>query len=247
MITLKKKKVLFGTCLLAAVFLAITGCSNKIAKTSNDTQEVVSAESILNQLSDEEKNAAADMVNIANEDVENEVPMVDLPKGIIGEKAEVQRLEELRNLIISCYEIPKDYYESTRYYYNKVDLDNDGEEELFVVVMGPYTSGTGGSSALWVSTNEGKLHVIQDFTLVNSPIIVSDKLTNGVHDLIVPFNGGGAQSQYSILEFHGEGYPRVYDGKMSKDLEGVTGYAIIANDLGEEMNQGIIGMNLLEE
>ena len=246
MITLKKKKV-FVTCLLAAVFLAITGCSNKIAKTSNDTQEVVSAESILNQLSDEEKNAAADMVNIANEDVENEVPMVDLPKGIIGEKAETQRLEGLRNLIISYYEIPKDYYESTRYYYNKVDLEDDGEEELFAIVMGPYTSGSGGSNALWVTNNEGELHVKQDFTIVNTPIIVSDNLTNGVHDLIVPFYGGGAQSQYSILEFQGDGYPRVSDGKMSKDLEGVTGYAIIANDLGEEMDKGITGMDLLAE
>lgn len=246
MITLKKKKV-FGTCLLAAAFLAITGCSNKIANTSNETQEVVSAESIINQQSDEEKNAASDTVNTAEEEIDNEVPMVDLPKGIKGEKAEVQRLEELRNLIISYYDIPKDYYESTRYYYNKVDLDEDGEEEMFVIVMGPYTSGTGGSSALWVTTNEGKLHVKQDFTVVNTPIIVSDNLTNGVHDLIVPFDGVGAQSQYSVLEFKGDSYPSVSDGKMSKDIEGITGNAIIANDLVEEMNKGITGMNLLAE
>ncbi len=244
MITLKKKKV-FVTCLLAAVFLAITGCSNKIAKTSNDTQEVVSAESILNQLSDEEKNAAA--LNTQEEEVKNDVPMVELPKGIQGEKAETQRLEELRKLIITYYEIPKDYHESTKYYYNRVDLDDDGEEELFVIVMGPYTSGSGGSNALLVTNNGGELHVKQDFTIVNTPIIVSDKVTNGVHDLIVPFYGGGAQSQYSILEFQGDGYPRVSDGKMSKDLEGITGNAIIANDLVAEMDKGITGMNLLAE
>lgn len=173
-------------------------CSNKIAKTSNDTQEVVSAESILNQLSDEEKNAAA--LNTQEEEVKNDVPMVELPKGIQGEKAETQRLEELRKLIITYYEIPKDYHESTKYYYNRVDLDDDREEELFVIVMGPYTSGSGGSNALLVTNNGGELHVKQDFTIVNTPIIVSDKVTNGVHDLIVPFYGGGAQSQYSILE-----------------------------------------------
>lgn len=244
MITLKKKKV-FGTCLLAAVFLAITGCSNKIATTSNATKEVVSAESILNQLSDKEKNAAA--LNTQEEEVKNDVPMVELPKGIQGEKAETQRLEELRKLIISYYEIPKDYHESTKYYYNRVDLDDDGEEELFVIVMGPYTSGSGGSNALWVTNNGGALHVKQDFTIVNTPIVVSDKVTNGVRDLIVPFYGGGAQSQYSILEFQGDGYPRVSYGKMSKDLEGITGNAIIANDLAAEMDKGITGMNLLAE
>ena len=246
MITLKKKKV-FGSCLLAAALLAMVGCSNKVSNTSKGVQEVVSAESIISQQSEEKNNAAPDTVNTVEEEVENEVSMMELPKGIQGKKAETEKIEELRNLIISYYEIPKEYYESTRYYYNYVDLDDDGEEELFVVIMGPYTSGTGGSSALWITTNEGKLHVKQDFTIVNNPIIVSDNLTNGVHDLIVPYYGGGAQSQYSILEFQGDSYPRVSDGKISKDLEGVTGVAIIANDLGEEVDQGIMGINLLEE
>lgn len=153
----------------------------------------------------------------------------------------------MRKLIIDYYEIPEEYYESTRYYYNYVDLDDDGEDEMFVVVMGPYTSGTGGSSALWVTTNSGKLHVKQDFTIVNTPVIVSDNLTDGVHDLIVPYYGGGAQSQYSILEFQSDSFPRVSDGKMSETLDGVTGTAIIANDIGEEMEQGIKGINLLDE
>lgn len=34
---------------------------------------------------------------------------------------------------------------------------------------------------------------------------------------------------------------------MSKDLEGITGNAIIANDLVAEMDKGITGMNLLAE
>lgn len=244
MITLKMKKV-FSTCLLAAALVAMTGCSKP--NTSKGTQEVVSAESIVNQQSDEENSTSSDTVNTPEEEVKDEMPMMELSEGIKGEKSEKVRLEELRNFIISYYEIPQEYYETTRYYYNHVDLDDDGEEELFVVVIGPYTSGTGGSSALWVTTNEGKLHVKQDFMIINTPIIVSDNLTNGVHDLIVPYYGGGAQSQYSVLEFKKDSYPRVSDGKMCKDLEGVTGTAIIANDLGEEINQGIMGMNLLGE
>ena len=173
--------------------------------------------------------------------------MVELPSGIIGMKAEKSANKHLRDLIIEYYMIPKEYFESTYYYYNYVDLNKDGEDEIFVVVSGLYTSGTGGSSALWVVENAGKLHVNQDFTLVNTPVIISDTIINGLHELITPYYGGGAESQYSILKGSDGEYPRVSDGSMVKTLDGITGKAIIANDILGEMEANIIGLNLLEE
>lgn len=176
-----------------------------------------------------------------------EIAMVTLPDGIIGMKSESAPNEELRKLIIEYYEIPKEFYETTRYYYNYVDLNNDGTDEIFAVVMGPYTSGTGGSSALWVIESAGKLHVNQNFTLFNTPVIISDTITNGAKELIVPYYGGDAESQYSVLTCKDGYYSRVSEGNMINSLDGVTGIAIIANDIYGEIEAGNMGLNLLGE
>ncbi|AFS77538.1 hypothetical protein Curi_c04630 [Gottschalkia acidurici 9a] len=177
----------------------------------------------------------------------DEIPMINLPKGIRGIKSETSVNQSLRDLIIEYYQIPEEYYETTRYYYNYVDLNKDGVNEIFVVVMGPYTSGTGGSSALWVVENGGKLHVNQDFKLVHTPVVISDTVTNGARELIVPYYGGGVEDQYSIMTCSDGAYTRVSDGTKVKTLESVTGDAIIANDIIAEVEAGNMGLNLLSK
>ena len=64
--------------------------------------------------------------------------------------------------------------------------------------MGPYTSGTGGSSMLWVLPY-ADMAVNQAFTLINTPIIVTKEATNGqeygTKGLIVQRSGGGAETE----------------------------------------------------
>lgn len=184
----------------------------------------------------------------ANETGEDrvEVPMVELPSHITGMKSETKINEQLSNIIKEYYEIPVEYYESTTYYYNYVDLDNDGIEEIFAVVIGPYTSGTGGSSALWLVENAGKWHVNQAFTLVNMPVIISDKITNGYHEVVVPYYGGGQESSYAILKCKDGEYTRVSDSETVKNLDGITGTAILTNDIPAERDAGIVALNLLD-
>ncbi len=172
--------------------------------------------------------------------------MLKLPEGITGMKAESKPLKELRDLIIEDMEVPEEYFETTNYFYNYIDLNDDGKDEIFVMVTGPYTSGSGGSSALLLSENGGKLHVVQEFTLINEPIIVSDKLDNGYHELIVPYYNEN-KSQYSVLKYKNGAYSNVPDGEIINSLEGVKGKAIIANDRINEVQAGIMGINLSEE
>ncbi|MFV0343630.1 MAG: hypothetical protein ACK5JH_12215 [Anaerocolumna sp.] len=178
-------------------------------------------------------------------DVESdtEIPMVTLPEGITGMKAEISPSEEVKNIIIEYMEIPDDFLETTHYYYNYVDLDDDGTNEIFVVVIGNYTSGTGGSSALILKEQAGRLHVAQDLTLVNTPVIISDETFNGYHNILIPYYGNDI-SQYSLLTFDEGEYVNVPDGLMIESLEGITGKAIIANDFLTEMESGIEGNNL---
>jgi|GEM_PF-6629143 len=142
---------------------------------------------------------------------------------------------ELAAIIRDYYDIPAETGDGsvpTRYYYNSIDLNGDGTDEVFADVMGTYTSGTGGDSALLLQRDSGgKLTVLQSFTLVNIPVIVSDHATNGWKDLIVPYTGGGAESTYTRLTFSGGKYANVPDGTPIPSLDGVTGTSILYTDV----------------
>lgn len=161
-----------------------------------------------------------------------------LPEGIEIVSSEKEKNEALEKLIIDEFEIPEDMLENTRYYYNYVDLNADGKEEIFVVVMGMYTSGTGGDSALIVYPVEDKLYVNQRFTLINEPVIISDTMTNGAKEIIVFRAGGGAKGEFVALTCHDGEYDSVNDGIVIDSIDDVKGRAIIANDILKDMESG---------
>ncbi|WP_313584271.1 hypothetical protein [Lacrimispora sp.] len=250
---MKNKK--YGMMLLGSlaitVTLSISACGNRALNTQTDTgsakitEEVTRKETAQSETTYSET-AGSKETSAANNSRTEEVPMIKLPEGITGMKAESKPLKELRDLIIEDMEVPEEYFETTNYFYNYIDLNDDGKDEIFVMVTGPYTSGSGGSSALLLSENGGKLHVVQEFTLINEPIIVSDKLDNGYHELIVPYYNEN-KSQYSVLKYKNGAYSNVPDGEIINSLEGVKGKAMIANDRINEVQAGIMGINLSEE
>lgn len=224
------------TCGLAiSAMVMLVGCTSKTNQQGNQAPSAVESQ-------EGDQSATSE-----NETTEKTQTLAVLPDGVDGMKSETKVYPELRNLIIEAYDIPEEYLDSTRYLYNYVDLNEDGINELFVVVMGTYTSGTGGNSALWVEVVDGKLHVKQDFTLVNTPVIISDTITNGVHELIVPYYGGGEEGAYAILKFDGEKFNRVSNAETIASLNGITGKAIIANDQSAELDAGLeLGISLAE-
>ncbi|SHO42971.1 hypothetical protein [Anaerocolumna xylanovorans] len=232
----KRRMKLFG--IVMAVILVVGGCGTKKTEVKTEKAFGTGIESSANPAETKEGTDEAQ--------VKADIPMVDLPEGIKGVKAETAANGELRDLIVEDMEIPEDYLETTHYYYNYVDLNDDGEDEIFAIVTGPYTSGTGGSTAIWVSKQAGKLHIQEDFTIVNTPIIISDKIENGYHELIVPYYGN-SKDQYSVLSYQDGEYINVPDGKIIDSLQGITGKAIIANDFIKESEAGIKGFNLMAE
>lgn len=161
-------------------------------------------------------------------------------EGIVKQMAEKKAYPELEELIIKEYDIPEEFREQTKYYYNYVDLNGDGVNEIFVVIMGPYTSGSGGSSAMVVIPAGGVLNVNQKLTLVNTPVIISDRITRGVHEIIALRSGGGADTEYVRLTASEGTYTNISDGEVLESLNGVTGTAIIANDILKDMEDGNI-------
>jgi|GEM_PF-1556012 len=144
--------------------------------------------------------------------------------------AESVKNPEVEKAIIDYYQIPDSDLSSTHYRYSYVDLNDDGTKEILAVISGPYTSGTGGDSALWLSAGES-MRVLQSFTLIHTPVIVSDSLTNGYHDLILTRSGGGAKTETVSLKYSGKKYTSVSDAEPVKDKGSITGPEFFVDDV----------------
>jgi len=121
---------------------------------------------------------------------------------------------------------------NVRYYYNKVDLNEDGNLEVFVYLVGPYVCGTGGCSGAIFEQKNGEYKLLSRFSLVRNPVIISDTKTNGYRDIIMYVAGGGIESFYAWVKYDGTTYPanpstqpRVEPGTK------VDGIAIFADDI----------------
>ena len=125
-----------------------------------------------------------------------------------------------------------------RYYYNKVDLNEDGNTEVFAYLVGSPVCGTGGcSAAIFKQANE-KYTLVSKFTLVNNPVIISNRKTNGYKDIIMYVSGGGIESFFARIKYDGMTY-RSNPSIQPKIMAGtkLEGHGIIADDITK--NSGI--------
>ena len=90
---------------------------------------------------------------------------------------------------------------------------------------------------MWLIPYTG-MTVSQSFTLIRTPIIVSDTTTNGAHEPILQRSGGGAETEYVRLVCSDGVYSNPADAEVVEDLAAVTGKAIISNDLTVDMQSG---------
>jgi hypothetical protein len=180
--------------------------------------------------------------------------LMDLKKQICGERqisnveginfssinyimSETKRYLQLEQALKKEFNL-EDGLEKLRYYYNEVDLNDDGIYEIFVLVVGPFVCGTGGCSAVIFKKQKGEYKLLSRFSLVRNPVIISNKKTKGYKDIIMKVSGGGIESFFAELKFDGTTYPRnpSVQPKIKPDTE-VEGIAIIADDISK--NPGI--------
>ena len=156
-------------------------------------------------------------------------------KSFLSEKMPDSRISAV---IREYYSLSDTEQGATRYAYNYIDLNDDGRQEIFVVVSGPYTSGSGGSSALLLEAGQDGLQVRRAFTLVHTPVIVTDEKQHGYKSLVVPYYGGGQPYSLSMLEYDGQDYPNVADGILMKEDELLSGCMLLADAEGENSFPG---------
>ena len=86
-----------------------------------------------------------------------------------------------------------------QFQFYKVDLNEDGKEEIFVRLMGPYFCGSGGCTFLLLD-NDGE--IITKFTVTRAPIFIEPKTVNGWSLLLVRDSG-----IFKELVFENGSYP----------------------------------------
>lgn len=124
--------------------------------------------------------------------------------------------------------------ENIRYYYNKVDLNEDGIPEVFVFIVGPFVCGTGGCSATIFKEENGEYKTLSRLSLVRNPVIISNSKTNGYKDLIMYVAGGGIESFFAELKYDGSTYPS--NPSIQPKVESgtkVEGIAIVSDDISK--------------
>ena len=139
--------------------------------------------------------------------------------------------------IIDHFNLPEEEWEENRYYYNYVNLDDDDDEEIFALLVGPAFSGSGGFTGLWMEPSDN-MAIVQEFTLVNNPIFVTDDANGQGRGLIMERSGGGAGTELVLLTFDGKNYCSVSDAEPIEDVSDIEGTAILCDDLAEDMMSG---------
>ena len=128
--------------------------------------------------------------------------------------------DALADFLAAYYQIPEEELEETRYYYNYVDLNEDGTKEIIALTVGETTSTSMGECVLVLSQEGTDFTVISDLRNVRTPVVISDELTDGWHDLIYYVYGGGQEAGYLKCHYMGaDGYQSTEEISCQISLE----------------------------
>lgn len=103
--------------------------------------------------------------------------------------------------------------DNIQYLYGQADLNGDGSKELLVLLDSSWFCGSGGCTAYLLSAQG---NVLSRMTVVRTPILVDNRVTNDWKDLIVWSNGS-----YRRMQFNGTHYPSnpSIEPKLSRDSQ----------------------------
>lgn len=220
-----KNKFIKSIAVISLILSSITivGCGEKTPSTADEENtNVKSEDSTKDEIisKGEEKIILLDNDNI---------------KSILSETVSNSNLEKA---LIDEYDLTDEQAKETRYYYNYVDLNDDGKNEIFAEVVGPHTGGNGGNSAVIFKDNNGVLEEVDDFKFVRNPVIISSNKTNGWNDIIYESSGEGTTKKYVVLKYDGEDYSDVDESETIYSIDDISGSAIIANDISYDKKSG---------
>ncbi|MBC8123200.1 MAG: hypothetical protein H7Y22_15355 [Gemmatimonadaceae bacterium] len=116
-----------------------------------------------------------------------------------------------------------------RYYYSKVDLNDDSRPDALVYLVGPFFCSPSGCPLLIFQSAGQDYKLIGNLPNTRQPIVVTEQKTNGWRDLIKP-TAGGKDLDYAFVRF---GQDRYSLGSKVLANSLITGKAV-ANNIAPE-------------
>ena len=203
-----------------------------------DVAEGASSTETLDKMETEAKDTETETEELSlkeqiEQEVENHTPEITVTYAETGE------YPALAEFLISYFDIPEEYQAESRYYYNYVDLNEDGTNEILALVVGEYTTDSGGDTILLIEDGTEEFSVTEAFCMVRTPVLISDNLTNGWHDLIFPVYGGGNEAGYSICHYSETGSYLSESNEFVEKLDNTfSGHQMLSNNLIDDMDKG---------
>lgn len=156
---------------------------------------------------------------------------------VLEEYSEDDEYPELAAFLTEYYQIPEEECKETRYYYNYIDLNEDGTDEIVAVTIGDTISDTRGDVALILRPGEnGQFEVLGAFSEIHTPVMISDDLENDWHKIIFPIYGGGQESGFiSAVYMEGMGY-ELDEESFVREEPKVSGERILSDNLINDMD-----------
>lgn len=156
---------------------------------------------------------------------------------VLEEYSEDDEYPELAAFLTEYYQIPEEERKETRYYYNYIDLNEDGTDEIVAVTIGDTISDTRGDVALILRPGEnGQFEVLGAFSEIHTPVMISDDLENDWHKIIFPIYGGGQESGFiSAVYTEGMGY-ELDEESFVREEPKVSGERILSDNLINDMD-----------
>lgn len=187
-----------------------------------------------------------DKENLEKEELVNVTEFMEeafAPSPITTLYAEEAPYELLAEFLANYYGISEEQRADTIYYYQYFDFDEDGTDEIFVVLVSDEMRESSGNPALLLKEdknpgNENFFTAIESFERIHTPIVISDTLTNGWHDIILNQYGRGVESGYCYCCYEeGTGYQNEGNELYDEMPENLTGVAILSNNIIDDMDK----------
>ena len=148
---------------------------------------------------------------------------------------------KLADYLISLEEIPEEEQNVVRYYYNHIDLNGDGTEEIIAAVIRDADGKDNREDSVVVlSETTESYHLLGRFVSVRTPVMISDKTENGWNRIIFPVYGNGSGTGYRICVYNEKS--GCYEDEEEDVVKEIDEYRIItqvlSNNLIDDMDKG---------
>jgi hypothetical protein len=119
-----------------------------------------------------------------------------------------------------------------RHFDAQVDLNSDGTPEIVSLIAGPMVCGTGGCPLLVFSTGPEGYRLVSRLSVVQPPVRLAPRSSNGWRNLVVGIGGGGLAAGNAELKYDGTAYPTNATVPPAESVTDLSGSEVLIAEFG---------------